>query len=81
MKAILEFDLDNPEDLLAYERCNRSLEMAIFMFEFLLNKRKKFQHIADISENISAVEMVELIFDDMWAEAEDNGIDVDKLIN
>ena len=43
MKAIIEFNLDNPDDKMAHLRCVTSLEMALVIFECLHNK-------ADISE-------------------------------
>jgi hypothetical protein len=43
MTAILEFDLDNPDDKMAHLRCVTSLEMALVIFECLHNK-------ADINE-------------------------------
>jgi hypothetical protein len=38
MTAILEFDLDNPDDKMAHLRCVTSLEMALVIFECLHNK-------------------------------------------
>jgi hypothetical protein len=43
MTAILEFNLDIPDDKMAHLRCVTSLEMALVIFECLHNK-------ADISE-------------------------------
>lgn len=34
MKAILEFDLDVPEDATAYKRCNSSLDMWMVLWEY-----------------------------------------------
>jgi hypothetical protein len=39
MTAILEFDLDNPDDKMAHLRCVTSLEMALVIFECLHNKQ------------------------------------------
>lgn len=37
MKAILEFDLNDPDDKMAHYRCIKSLEMALVIFQVALN--------------------------------------------
>jgi hypothetical protein len=32
MKATISFNLDDPDDMISYNRCNASLEMAIALF-------------------------------------------------
>ena len=43
MKAVLEFELDNPDDKMAHLRCVKSLDMALFIWDVreLLNKELK----------------------------------------
>lgn len=43
MKAILEFDLDNPEDLEHYKRCNKATDILLMLWEFE-QKVLKFKH-------------------------------------
>ena len=33
MKAILEFDLDNPDDMTSYKLCNNAQDMNLFIYE------------------------------------------------
>ena len=44
MKAILEFDLDNPDDVLSHKRCVKALDMACILFEIQHNLKKKLTH-------------------------------------
>ena len=44
MKAILEFDLDNPDDLMNYKRCVNVTEMACFIWELKHNFWRKWKH-------------------------------------
>ena len=33
MKAILEFDLDNPDDMRTYKLCNNAEDMNLFIYD------------------------------------------------
>ena len=44
MKAILEFDLDNPDDVISHKRCVKALDMACILFEIQYNLKKKLTH-------------------------------------
>jgi hypothetical protein len=44
MKAILKFDLDNPEDKIDHLRCVHSTDMAMFIWELKHNFWRKWKH-------------------------------------
>ena len=44
MKAILEFDLDNPDDEKALKRAIKATDMACFIFELKHNFWRKYKH-------------------------------------
>jgi len=44
MKAILEFDLENPEDRMSHLRCVKSSDMAGFIWELKHNFWRKWKH-------------------------------------
>jgi hypothetical protein len=83
-KATIKYDLDNHDDemayrranaslgmaWMAYRRANASLGMACFIHEVLLNGKRKFEHGTTIDD----------IWEWLWQEAKDNGIDIDKII-
>lgn len=66
MKAILEFDLDDPEDEMAHRRCIMSLKMAIALFEIIHNTGRWTDDIEKYREEIQAAT---------------EGINIDELIS
>jgi hypothetical protein len=47
MKAVLKFDLDNPDDRIDYDRCNKSRDMAIVLFDIRYNLFKRIENKLD----------------------------------
>ena len=66
MKAILKFDLDDPDDAMAHKRCIHSTGLALVIWEMIHNSRK--------CENID--DMHDLI----TQKCDENGIVIDDLI-
>jgi hypothetical protein len=44
MKAIIEYDLNDPDERMAHLRAVKSTDMAIVLFDILYNLEKKVQH-------------------------------------
>jgi len=44
MKAILEFDLNDPEDLISHMKCVKGPDMAAFIWELQHNFWRKWKH-------------------------------------
>jgi len=74
MKAILEFNLDEPDDRMAHLRCIKSTDMAIVLFDIIYNLRKEI-------ENIDTYEKLDLFYDKLNAIMEEQGINIDELIS
>ena len=53
MKAVLEFDLDNPEDRMAHLRCIKSLDMAVALFEITHNAHRHADSVVNYMQNIN----------------------------
>jgi hypothetical protein len=66
MKAILKFDLDDPDDAMAHKRCIHSTGLALVIWEMIHNSRK--------CENID--DMHDLI----TQKCDENGIVIDDII-
>lgn len=82
MKAILEFNLDEPDDRMAHLRAVKSLDMASVLFEIQHNLKKKCEHIADSQEADSDIhDGVYLVFQQLNELLFDNGIIIDDLIS
>ena len=60
MKAKLIFDLDNPDDVMAYKRAVFSTEMALFIWELRHNTLRKA-----IKEDLTTTQTIELIIKEM----------------
>jgi hypothetical protein len=68
--AILKYDMSDPDDRMSLERAMRSLDMASFIFEVLLNGKKRFRDLEGT--------------DEIWAylheEAANHNINIETLI-
>ena len=81
-KAILEFDLDNPEDRMAHLRCVKSTDMACAIFEIAKNLEKRCERICDSMEADSdQYDGVYITFQQIKELFDEHGINIDELIN
>jgi hypothetical protein len=72
MKAVLKFDLSNPEDQQEFYRVNKSLNMAVAIWEFDQWLRGEYKH----GENEHAY-----VFRENFREfLTDNDIDIERLL-
>lgn len=73
MRAKLIFDLDSMDDLAAYERCNKSLDMSLALWDFS-------QKLRSISKYGTGEENVDSISKDFYEILEEYNINLEKLI-
>jgi len=73
MKVKMIFDLNEEEDIEAYERCNKSLDMALALWDFS-------QKLKSIEKYGSGEENVESISKDFYEILEEHNIILNKLI-
>jgi len=70
----IKYDLSDPDDKMALHRAMYSLDMAAFIFEVLLNGKKRCESVYGENPTI----------DDVWQylyeESKNHKIDIDKLI-
>lgn len=71
MKATIEFDLNDPDDQNRYEICNKALDMGIILWELIMNKRKELE---------DAKFPVDKLYNWLYIELEERGINIEKLI-
>lgn len=79
-KAILEYDLNDPDDQMAHLRAVKSLDMALVLWEMAYNVKKRIQSQAE-TENLDAYDAVDRVFEKLWEELNEHGIKLDDLIN
>ena len=77
-KAILEFDLNDPDDTQAHLRCVKSLDLVLFVFKIEDNLRSKLKH-----GNLTDVEykILDKFRETFYEEMNERGINIDELIS
>ncbi len=73
MKAKLIFDLEVMDDVAAYERCNKALDMSLALWDFS-NK------LRSVSKYGTGEEDIESISKDFYEILEEHNINLEKLI-
>lgn len=79
-KAILEYDLNDPDDIMAHLRAVKSLDMALVLWEIAHNTKKSINNQIEF-DKLDAYTAVEKVFEKFWEEMSDHGINLDELIN
>jgi hypothetical protein len=78
MKATLEFDLNDADDIKAHLRCTKATDMAIALLDITSKLRStlKYQTLDEIE-----YEIVKKIQEEIRDSLQENGINLDELIN
>lgn len=78
LKAILEFDLNDPDANSAFERCVAADRMASMLWELMYNTKKKLEW--DIEQNnYSAYDVLDKMYECIFDLATENSVDIDHL--
>jgi len=78
--ATLNFDLNDPDDNMAFMRCAKSTDMALALWEFANNTKKSFQR--DLKEDDDkSYELLDKVYERFWEILNDRGIKLDDLIS
>jgi hypothetical protein len=79
-KAILEFNLNDQDDVMHYKRTVKSTDMAMALWEITHNTKKGLEWSLEGKE-LDKYDTLELVFDKIYEILNDNNINVDELIN
>ena len=81
--AYLKYDLSDSDDKMEYDRINKSLDMAVMLWEILYNTKKSFYRNLenDDMSTESEFELTDKIFARIWEIAGENNINIDTLIS
>jgi hypothetical protein len=87
-KAILEFDLSDPDDQQQFNRVVNADKMAFALFEITRNSRKglmwdverKISELKDNKDEFSHFDAVDMVYDMIFEKLSENGIDIDDLV-
>jgi hypothetical protein len=81
MKAILEFNLDEPEDRMAHLRCIKSEDMASVLFQILSNLEQKVKfELESLEADSDQFDGAYVVFRNIHELCNRRGIDIDELI-
>lgn len=81
-KARLEFDLTDLDDKMEFDRVNKSLGMAMAIWEFGYNTKKKLEWELDAMEGAADThyELLDKVYKQFWDILNENDVNIDKLI-
>jgi len=80
MKAILEYNLNERDDIKAHLRAVKSLDMAVALWEIMHNTKKGLEWTLEGKE-LDKYDTLELVFDKIHEIFKDHNIDLDELID
>jgi hypothetical protein len=78
MKAILEFDLNDPDDTQAHLRCVKSLDLVLFILKIEGELRGKLKH-GNLTD--CQYETLDKFRDEFYQEMNQSGINLDELVS
>ena len=80
-KAIIEYDLTDSDDQLEFERAAKSLDMALALWEFAYNTKKKLVWELESNKAEQAeYDLLDKVYGKFWEIVKAHNIDLDKLI-
>lgn len=85
MKAILQFNLDNLDDEMAYIRCVKSKDTAMCLWEIMHNTKKSTHAVVDCmlenNEKCSPHDAIDVVYERIYEILKENNINIEELIN
>lgn len=79
-KAILEFDLNEPDDIQEHRRVIKSLDLALAIWDIVHNTKKGLEWSLDEKE-VDKYETLEMVYDRIHEILNQYHIDIDDLIS
>jgi hypothetical protein len=83
-KGKLEFDLNDFDDKMSFERCIKSTDMAIVIFDVLYNYRKSLSYDIENSEEkgvgVTPSDVLTMFLEKFNEDLTEKGINIDNLI-
>lgn len=79
MTAQLNFNLDDIDDKIAFDRYSKANDMAFALFEILRNTKKRVQYHVEFN-NLDSDQTIEYIYDTIWGIISDHDINIDSIV-
>ena len=83
-KGIIEFDLNEPDDIMAHKRAAKSLDMALALWEIVHNTKKGIGYTLEgkdyKGESVSNYEVLDMVYQRIYEILDEHNIKMDDLI-
>jgi hypothetical protein len=79
-KAILEFDLTDADDAMEFQRATRATDMALVLWQLVFNTKKQMYNEIEFKGIKDPSDVVDMLFEKLYEELNDHGLNMDKLI-
>ena len=79
-KGILEYDLNEPDDIMAHKRATKALDLALALWDITHNTKKSIEWSLEGKE-LDKYEVLDLVYERIYEILEDHNIKLDDLIN
>ena len=79
-KAILEFDLTDPDDATEFERATKATDMALVLWQLVFNAKKQIFNEIEFEKIESPYDAIDKFYERLYEELDDHGLNMDKLI-
>jgi hypothetical protein len=79
-QATLTFDLTDSDDVLSHLRAIKSLDLALAIWDIVHNTKKSLEWSLESKEDISRYDVVDLVYEKIYAILEEHDVVIDKLI-
>ena len=74
-KGILEYDLNEPDDMMAHKRAVKSLDLALALWDITHNTKKSIEWSLD-GKDIDKYEVLDLVYDRIYLILEEHNIKI-----
>lgn len=81
--ALIKYDLSDQDDRMEFDRANKSLDMAMMLWELMYNYKKKFYRQLETDDKYtdSHFELIDSVFKSIYELAEEHNINIEEIIN
>ena len=79
-KAKIEFDLNEPDDVMAHKRAVKALDLALALWEITHNTKKGLEWAMEGKE-IDKYDALDMVYEKIYEILEEHNIKLDDLIN
>lgn len=84
MKAILEFDLNDHDDIISHKRATKALDMGMAIWELVYNTKKSILNCVEAAleedKNLTPYDAVDIVYDKIWEILNEHNVNIDELI-